>query len=196
LLAAAGLSSLASLATKKWPKIGDRKRLFVVSGTILLIYLPISLALVQPYYLDYYNELSTGQHNIQENRLFELGYWGEGIKPCVEYVESNGAPGSTVFMATMPSDVDHFGFYSSKMIYFTFKPDGIKVFNFSENEMYMMDNTTESLNYAWNADYLIVNNQFLLYGNGLKNATGYAPVYSTTVNGATLCTVYKKNVIT
>lgn len=193
LLGAFGLSTMVTRVRQAWPRLGDERTPFTVASAILVVYLIISLALVSPYYLDYYNELSTGQQNLQENRLFELGYWGEGIKPCVEYVESNGAPGSTVLMATMPSDVDHFGFYASKMTYFTFKPEGIKAFNFSENNMYMMDNTTEILNYAWNADYLIVNYEFLLYGGGMKNVTPYVPVYSSTVNGATLCTVYKKN---
>ena len=49
----------------------------MVSGTILLVYLLISLAMVRPYYLDYYNSLSGGQQNVQEHRLLEFNWWGE-----------------------------------------------------------------------------------------------------------------------
>jgi 4-amino-4-deoxy-L-arabinose transferase-like glycosyltransferase len=193
LMGAFGLSSTVTRLRQAWPRLGEERNLFAAASLLLVIYLIVSLAMVRPYYLDYYNVLSSGQNNIQENRLFEIGYWGEGTKACVDYVESNAAPGSTVLMATIPSDLDHFDFYASKMTYFTFKSDGVRVFNFSENSMYTMDNTTESLSYAWNADYLIVNNQFLTYGGGLMNTTEYIPIYSANVQGARLCTVYKKN---
>ncbi len=194
LVAAYGLSSIVSVVKQRWPKIGDEGTAFAVVGGLLSVYLIISLVLVSPYYLDYYNVLSGGQGNAQEGRLLEIGWWGEGIKQCVEYVEKNGAPGSTVLMATMPSDPDHFGFFADKMAYVTFKADSIMTYDFGTGEQLKLDNTAENQTFAWNASYIIVNSHYLLYNDGRVDLQKYSPVFSTQVDGATLCTVFQKKV--
>jgi hypothetical protein len=199
LLAAWGLTSLVSLVRRRWPRIGDEGTAVMVGGGLLSLYLVVSLVLVSPYYLDYYNVLSGGQRNAQDGRLFEVGWWGEGIRPCVEYVEKNAAPGSMVLMATMPSDADHFGFFAGKMVYQAFKGDTIMAYDFRTGQQLKMDNTPANRTIAWSADYIIVNSHYRLYGNdsadGRLDPQKYSPVYSTSVGGATLCTVYRNNSI-
>lgn len=193
LVAAFGLTAGTAWLCKAWPKVGDEKRAVAVAGVLLSAYLIVSLALVSPYYLDYYNVLSGGQSNAENNRLFNVGWWGEGTKACVDYVEKNAAPGSTVLLATMPSDEDHFGFFGKSMTYLTFKPEGVKVFDFGNRQKYMLDNTTANQTYAWNTDYVIMNVEFVNSGSSRLAVPSYTAVYSATVNGAPLCTVYKKN---
>jgi hypothetical protein len=71
---------------------------FLVLGVLAITYLVLTVASAHPYYLDYYNSLAGGPANVHEHRLFEFGWWGEGVYECVEYV-GNTAPGSTVFVA-------------------------------------------------------------------------------------------------
>jgi predicted membrane-bound dolichyl-phosphate-mannose-protein mannosyltransferase len=62
-------------------------------GTVA--YLGWQLASVHPYYLDYYNELVGGTKSVWENRLFEVGWWGEGIPRAVEHINSAAHDGAT-----------------------------------------------------------------------------------------------------
>jgi hypothetical protein len=197
LLAAYGLSSLVSLSSWRWPKIGDQKRLFAIAGAILVLYLLLSLAIVKPYYLDYYNVLSGGQRNVQEHRLLEFDWWGEGTKGCIDYVEAHAAPESSVLMATMPNGPEQtYLFQGKEMIYMSIRPAGqdvIYVRNSRTGEDRLLNDSTAYESDAWNSDYIIMNEQFRWYGDDRMNPEAYEAVYSSTVNGAPLCTVYKKS---
>jgi 4-amino-4-deoxy-L-arabinose transferase-like glycosyltransferase len=196
LLAAAGLSSLSGLATKKWPKIGDQNKLFMVSGTILLVYLLISLAMVRPYYLDYYNSLSGGQQNVQEHRLLEFDWWGEGTKACIDYVETHATPESSVLMATQPNGPEQtYLFQGKNLVYISLRPantDTIFVMNSRTGENKQLNYSAAYAADAWKSDYIIMNDHFKVYDNSQHDLSGYRAVFSSTVNGAPLCTVYEK----
>lgn len=66
-------------------------------------YLVATCLIVHPYYLDYYNEIVGGPKNVYRHRWFEIGWWGEGIKEAVEYVNKNASPGSYVYFKVRPS---------------------------------------------------------------------------------------------
>lgn len=65
---------------KKYEKIK------IINLGIVTIYLLISLKTVTPYYLDYFNELVGGTKTVYDHRLFQLGWWGEGVGPATEYI--------------------------------------------------------------------------------------------------------------
>lgn len=58
-----------------------------------------------PFYLDYYNSLAGGPKLVSSGKLFDFGYWGEGIRDAVRYV--NEAPGETkrVYLKMLPVHV-------------------------------------------------------------------------------------------
>jgi 4-amino-4-deoxy-L-arabinose transferase-like glycosyltransferase len=72
-------------------------------STIVVGYLVITCLIIHPYYLDYYNEIVGGPKNVYRHRWFEIGWWGEGIKEAVEYVNKNASPGSYVYLKVKPS---------------------------------------------------------------------------------------------
>lgn len=66
------------------------------------IYLFFPLASISPYYLDYFNSLVGGPENVYKKRMFQLGWWGQGIKEASEYLKNNAKAGSTVGLAVVP----------------------------------------------------------------------------------------------
>ena len=66
-------------------------------------YLVVTCLIIHPYYLDYYNEIVGGPKNVYRHHWFEIGWWGEGIKEAVEYVNKNASPGSYVSFKVRPS---------------------------------------------------------------------------------------------
>lgn len=74
------------------------KTKYIVSFCIvfLIVYL-ISIDLrVSPYYIDYYNELVGGPAGVYHTRISQLGWWGEGTKEAVDYVNTTAAKNSKV----------------------------------------------------------------------------------------------------
>ena len=69
-------------------------------GSIVVISLVLTCLYTQPYYLDYYNSLAGGYQNIQDNKLFLLSWWGEGLYDPVEYVESHANGASVSVLAS------------------------------------------------------------------------------------------------
>ena len=69
-------------------------------GSIVVISLVLTCLYTQPYYLDYYNSLAGGYQNIQDNKLFLLSWWGEGLYEPVEYVESHANGASVSILAS------------------------------------------------------------------------------------------------
>ena len=69
------------------------------------IYLGVACVRIHPYYLDYYNEVVGGPSGAWEARLFETGWWGEGMDRAVAWVNDNAPEKATsvVFRGT----VDH-----------------------------------------------------------------------------------------
>lgn len=52
----------------------------------LALYLGVTLLKASPYYLDYFNEVVGGTNNVFDKRLFQLGWWGQGIGPAAFYI--------------------------------------------------------------------------------------------------------------
>lgn len=95
LIAAIGFDFIVSKLTKNiWIKI-----LYFIP---ILIYMFIVLVRITPYYLDYFNELVGGPKGVYEKRLFQLGWWGQGIREAVLYVAKVAPYNSRVGLAVEP----------------------------------------------------------------------------------------------
>jgi 4-amino-4-deoxy-L-arabinose transferase-like glycosyltransferase len=98
LLAGVGIDWLVSrLGQKIGP--GRERRLFAGAAAALTLYLVVTCARIHPYYLDYYGEQVGGPAAAARGRLFEIGWWGEGVADAVEYVNQHAAPGARVHRA-------------------------------------------------------------------------------------------------
>lgn len=146
------------------------KNILFISLTICTVaYLIFSLLSISPYYLDYYNSLAGGTSNANDHRLFEVGWWGEGIYDSVMHVENTASPNSTVYVA----EPNH-------MI-------GI----YAKNDTYILQESDEE-SVPDNVDYIITNLYSDKYLKVHFNASRYQVVYETKAQGAALATVYKK----
>jgi len=67
----------------------------VAAVGVAAAYLGIQCWLVHPYYLDYYNEAVGGTKGVWERSWFEVGWWGEGQKPCFDHINANAEEGAT-----------------------------------------------------------------------------------------------------
>ncbi|MDO8269961.1 MAG: hypothetical protein Q7T54_04815 [Candidatus Levybacteria bacterium] len=68
-----------------------------ISLLFIVIYLGIILIKISPYYLDYFNEVVGGNRNIYEKKLFQMGWWGQGIGEATYFVSKS--ENKTVTMA-------------------------------------------------------------------------------------------------
>ena len=60
----------------------------------------------QPYYLDYFNEVVGGSRNVYEKKLFQMGWWGQGIGEAAHYISSHEKKLVTVAVdGTQPATV-------------------------------------------------------------------------------------------
>lgn len=62
-----------------------------ILGYLLLIFVRIS-----PYYLDYFNEVVGGNNYVYSKRLFQMGWWGQGIYEAATYISSHSSRHVTV----------------------------------------------------------------------------------------------------
>jgi hypothetical protein len=158
LIAAFGFEQLVSRYTKK---IRWKLLLFVP----VVFYLFIILWRITPYYLDYFNLTVGGAKNVYEKRLFQLGWWGEGVKEAVVYLDNSAPIGSKVGLAVRPL--------------LTLPPlKRLKTSVYKSTEKY---------------DYVIVNHFNIIREgfNDEKIRMEYVPIYNVLADGAKLVTVYK-----
>ncbi len=94
LACAAGVDGLVSWLGQKTGR-GDRAP-FLAAACALALYLAVVCARIHPYYLDHYGEQVGGPASVERARLFEVGWWGEGIAEAVAYVNRHAAPGARV----------------------------------------------------------------------------------------------------
>ncbi len=73
------------------------RRKFAGLAALMALYLAITLARIQPYYLDYFAEHVGGPSTVAANRWFETAWWGEGVDRAVDYVNEHAQPGDRVF---------------------------------------------------------------------------------------------------
>lgn len=101
LMAAAGLVYLVSQFTQQI-KIGKNKMLIAV-GLLTFAYLLVTDLRFHPYYLDYFNELVGGPSGASAKGI-PVGFWGEGVKEAVDYVNKNAPKNSKIqFAVSQPN---------------------------------------------------------------------------------------------
>ena len=90
LLAALGLDWAATRLEAR------AKRGFLALGAAIGVYLAITLVRVHPYYLDYFGEQVGGAGGVQDRRMVETAWWGEGLDRAVDYVNAHAAPNAVI----------------------------------------------------------------------------------------------------
>lgn len=98
LISAIGLFAIADILCRK-----RYKRLISYSlSSLVIVYLAVTCLVIHPYYLDYYNEIVGGPGNVYKHKWFEIGWWGEGIKEAVDYLNKDASPNSCVQFKVSP----------------------------------------------------------------------------------------------
>ncbi|MEZ4366747.1 MAG: glycosyltransferase family 39 protein [Kofleriaceae bacterium] len=87
-MAAAGLDAVGA-------RMRHRRAPAVALG-VLVLYLGVTCARIQPYYLDYYGEAVGGPAGVQARRWMETAWWGEGLDRAIAYVNAHAEPGARV----------------------------------------------------------------------------------------------------
>jgi 4-amino-4-deoxy-L-arabinose transferase-like glycosyltransferase len=98
LIAAVGFNALVSRITKS-----ERKKFIYFFPVIF--YLFIILFQTKPYYLDYFNEVVGGTHTVYATRMFQQGWWGQGIGEAGKYLIAHASKGSVIGLALSPDTV-------------------------------------------------------------------------------------------
>ncbi len=158
LIAALGFDYLIGKITKSEIK----KFLYFVP---IFIYLFIVLWQIKPYYLDYFNELVGGVNNVYEKRLFQIGWWGQGIREAGYYIKNTAPEGSRIGIALAPPHV----------------------FPILTNHNVSIFNPEKKYDYVIVSDYAVLRYKF--DDNIVKKK--YKPVHKVFVDKAVLVTVYK-----
>lgn len=95
IIAAIGFEYLFNNFKPIWTKVA--LSLFVA------IYLVFNMFYYYPYYLDYYNELVGGAKGVYNNKLLQLGWWGEGGEEAAEFINQNAKQGASVCSLFIPT---------------------------------------------------------------------------------------------
>lgn len=88
-----GLESLSS-------KLKNFGRFFL--PFLVFLYLGTTLFFTYPYYLDYYNELVGFTKNVEQKRLFAVGFYGQGMEEALNYLVQNAPEKSKVKIIIIP----------------------------------------------------------------------------------------------
>jgi 4-amino-4-deoxy-L-arabinose transferase-like glycosyltransferase len=167
LLCGAGISGAAAAAFKNRRAANAA---FIVLGALAIVYLVLVLASVSPYYLDYYNGLVGGVSNVDDKKMLEVGWWGEGIYDSAMYIERTAPLNSLVFVAAEPSHV---------------------IYPYGHNAIYKpFNNPVKYVLYDF--DYILTNTYSDRYSRLVYNQDNYTLVYETKVQGVPLARVFKK----
>lgn len=161
----APLSLIAAIGINYFLERFKLKRIKFVFLLFLTLYLFIILRNISPYYLDYFNIVVGGPKGVYQTKMFQMGWWGQGIREAADYVVKNTKKGSEVGIALSPATV---------------MPtlEDYKVSIYKENKKY---------------DYIIVN-YYNIIREGFNDSEiqkEYAPVYNVLADGASLVTVYR-----
>lgn len=92
-----GFRSVWGLLERGWPSGASRRGVAVLALAAIFGPLAAQAVLYFPYYLDYYNEL-VGPRRAYERRLFEVGWWCEGLQPAMAAVNRLAPPRATVLV--------------------------------------------------------------------------------------------------
>lgn len=159
LIASIGFNYIVSKITKK--------TLFkVIIFAFVIIYMFLILIKISPYYLEYFNIVVGGTKNVYKEKLFQIGWWGQGIKEAANYLTKNAPKNSRIGYAISPI---------SSLPPLT----NFNVSKYRDNQQY---------------DYVMVN-YFYVLREGFDDSNirlKYKEVYSVKADGARLVTVYKR----
>lgn len=139
----------------------------------ILLYLFITLVKITPYYLDYYNGVVGGTKTVYEKRLFELGWWGQGMKEAGNYLQKNAKPQSRIGLFISPPQV----FPPLKNLKLIFIDPNKGVYN-------------PKIKY----DYIVVN-YFHVLREGFNDSgikADYKLIYTVKADGGVLVSIYAK----
>jgi hypothetical protein len=144
----------------------------IISLTIVFLYLLIIIYQIKPYYLDYFNELVGGTKGVSNNKYFELGWWGQGLREAGYYLRDNARKGSSVGLFISPP--------------FLFPPtDKFKLIFINPN--------TGVYNPNIKYDYIVVNDYHVLREgfDDSKIRRDYKLFYQVKASGASIVNVYQ-----
>lgn len=159
IIAAIGLDSFFSKFTYKQ----QLKLLYFIP---IIIYLFFTLRNIKPYYLDYFNELVGGTNTVYKYKLFQQGWWGQGIREAGLYIKNNVPKGSAIGYALSPDHVLP-------------RFDGFKYEKWSKNKKY---------------DYVLVN-YYNIIREGFNDdpiKKNYKLIYQVRADKAVLVFIYSK----
>jgi 4-amino-4-deoxy-L-arabinose transferase-like glycosyltransferase len=137
-----------------------------IAMIVIVQYLLLTLYKASPYYLEYFNGLVGGTKNVYNNKLFLLGWWGQGMKEAGEYLEKNAQQGAKIGIAISP----------------------YKVFPPLPNQEVEKYNNTRKYDYVVVSYFNVIRENF--DDSQVKNE--YQHVYSVDADGAKLVDIYKK----
>jgi len=171
LLAGVGFNHAAEIFKRQ-----DKQLLTSFVFVLTLLTLIATSASIHPYYLDYYNEAVGGPETVQEKKLFEIGWWGEGISEATDFVSETAPEGASVIFFVGPAD----------HLIPKLRQD---IITFSAKDIEAEGETVE-----YNTDYIVTNNFYLWYDRNVEPEipSEYHPVHEVKATGATLATVYQK----
>lgn len=132
------------------------------------VYLALVCWRIHPYYLDYFGSHVGGAKRVQERRLLEVGWWGEGIHEAVAHVNRHAAPGASVLRLVEPTHVTWFrGDLWPKLV---------------ENPA------------ARDVDWIVVNDAYLVGRNrAWKPPAGFVEAHRVEADGAVLARVFRRD---
>lgn len=158
------ISAVGFLSIISYIKVKQYKMLLIL---IFGGYLFLELFHTKPYYLDYFNSLVGGTKGVYENRSFQIGWWGQGLREAGLHVLKNAPKGSSVGLAVSP-------------IHVVPPLPGLETAQYDKTKKY---------------DYVVVND-FNVLREGFDDSNikrDYKVDYIVNAAGAHLVTVYKKN---
>lgn len=98
LISAVGLFAIADAFS--WHR--HRRLISHFLSSMVILYLAVNCWIIHPYYLDYYNEIVGGPRKVYERKWFDIGWWGEGIKEAVNYLNKDASPNSWIHFRVYP----------------------------------------------------------------------------------------------
>lgn len=80
------------------------KSVFVTMAlfVIIIFYSFLVLIKISPYYLDYFNSIVGGPGGVYQKKLFQMGWWGQGLGEAGYYLISNTPKGISIGLAVKP----------------------------------------------------------------------------------------------
>lgn len=169
------LVPLAIMCAYALVKLSKKPLCSFIFSTIIITYLIISCFLIHPHYLDYYSETVGGVKQVYAKKMFEVGWWGEGLDGGYDYIKQIYRSGKRILVLTQPDFSQKLGEEIDKT--------GIKQID---------ENLTDDFNF----DYIITNPAFYWYRPLDKlekiKIDDYEIIYEVKVASIPIVTIYQR----